>query len=72
MKIFIEDLAARHEGKAEQELNPDTRIKYQFSQKNIVVRVSERGLELYKCSTLGSEDDAIIITAKAPNVIHIK
>lgn len=70
MKIFIEDLVAKHKGEKETELPEDTTIRFEYSDKHGHISISVRGgeLRIYKKASPAN----ITIQPVSSNIIYIK
>lgn len=69
MKVIIEDLVAKVEGKTETELPKETVIRFEIGDMSISCEITSDGLKLYKRHWSGQE--TINITPINSNSIHV-
>ena len=72
MKVIIEDVVAKMEGKKEKELPNDTTIRFEIGSTRLSCTATEDGLEIYKITDMGTGESRIITIACFSTKIYIK
>lgn len=72
MKVIIENIVARMEGKEEKELPRNTTIRFEIGKIELSCKITKDGLEIYKTDNSVERDSRIIIMSVTSNKINIK